>query len=153
MAVLFDRLTGIHGRRVAMSATGAIVNKDGYGALMVDASGVRQMALRDPVESISSSGAALSASGVSYLSSGTATSQNFTLGAPSSGQGKEIFSFSSATTILLETTAAAITFVTTGTSSSALTFSGAAGQFGQTITLRGASATRWVVTNKTAQVL
>ena len=148
----FTRLTGINGRRIAMSASGVIVDKNGDGCLTVDASGVRQMALREHVESISSSGAALSASGVSYLASGTATAQNFTLGAPSSGQLKEIYSFSSATTITLETTGATITFVTTGTSSSALTIAGAAGQFGQSVLLRGVSTSRWVVNNKTGQV-
>lgn len=148
----FTRLTSIHGRRIAMSSTGAIVDKNGFGAVMADSSGVLQTPIRSYTEAISSSGASLSATGVSYFSSGTATAQNFTLVAPSSGQFKEIISFSSATTITLETTGSTITFVSTGTSSSALTFSGASGQFGQTVRLRGVSNSRWVVLGKTSQI-
>ena len=152
MSNLFTRLTGINGRRIAMSATGAIVDKNGYAAFMVDASGVAQMVLKSAVEYISSSGAALVGYGMSVISSGTAASQNFTLAAPSSGAEKEIFSLSSATTILLETTATGIFFVSTGALSTAITFSGAAGQFGQSIVLRGISSARWAVKSKTAQI-
>lgn len=152
MAVkLFSRLSSIHGRRIAMSSTGAIVDKNGYGAVVADASGVLQSAFKSAVELISSSGAVLAAVGMSYLSSGTATSRNFTILAPSSGQHKEIFSLSSASVIVLETTATGIYFVSTGTSSSALTFGGAT-LFGATVTLRGLSATRWAVLNKSATI-
>lgn len=151
MANLFSRLTSIHGRRIAMSATGAIVDKNGYGAVMADSSGVLQTPVKTYVEAISSSGSVLSASGLSYLSAGTATSQNFTIAAPSSGLGKEIFSLSSASTILIETTATGIFFVTTGASSTAMTFSGT-NNYGQTITLRGLSSTRWVSLHKTSQI-
>lgn len=152
MANVFSNLTGIHGRRIAMSATGAIVDKNGYGAVMADSSGVLQTIVKSYSELISSSAATLTAYGISFLSSGTATERNFTISAPSSGQSKEIFSFSSATTITIETTGSTITFVTTGTSSSAITFSGASGQFGQTISLKGYSSTRWTVLAKTSQV-
>ena len=148
---LFSRLTSIHGRRIAMSATGAIVDKNGFGAVMADASGVIQSAMKSVVEAISSSGAVLAAKGMSYLSSGTATARNFTISAPSSGQYKEIFSLSSASVITLETTATGIFFVSTGTSSTALTFGGA-NVFGESVTLRGLSSTRWAVLSKTAQV-
>lgn len=153
MAVkVFDRLTGIHGRRVAMSATGAIVDKNGFGAIMADASGVVQNPLKLRVELISSSGAELVGYGVSYLSSATDADRNFTLKAPSSGAQKEIFSLSSATTITLETTATGIFFVSTGASSTAIVFSGSGGVFGESIVLRGLSSTRWAVLNKTGQV-
>ena len=148
---LFSRLTSIHGRRIAMSATGAIVDKNGFGAVMADASGVVQSAMKSVVEAISSSGAVLSAKGMSYLSSGTATARNFTISAPSSGQLKEIFSLSSASVITLETTATGIFFVSTGASSTSLTFGGA-NVFGESVILRGLSSTRWAVLNKTAQV-
>jgi len=152
MSNLFTRLTGIHGRRIAMNSTGAIVDKNGFGALMVDSSGVLQMVVKSAVELISSSGAELVAHGMSYFSSGTATSRNFTIKAPSSGLEKFIFSLSSATTILMETTGATITFYTTGTSSSALTFSIGGGAYGETIHMMGLSATRWAVLKKTAAV-
>lgn len=148
---LFDRLTSIHGRRIAMSATGAIVDKNGFGAVVADASGVVQSAMKSVVELISSSAAVLAAKGMSYLSSGTATARNFTISAPSSGQYKEIFSLASASAIVIESTAATITFVSTGTSSSALTYSGA-NLFGASIQLRGLSATRWAVLNKSPTI-
>lgn len=151
MANVYTNLTSPHGRRLAMSATGAIVDKNGYGAVMADSSGVLQTPIKSYVEAISSSAAVLSASGLSYFSSGTATAQNFTIGAPSSGLEKEIFSLSSASTITLETTATGIFFVSTGASSTALTFSGT-NNFGQTVTLRGLSATRWAVRSKTSQI-
>ena len=148
---LFTRLTSIHGRRIAMNSTGAIVDKNGYGALMVDASGVLQMVVKSAVELISSSGAVLVAHGMSYLSTGTATDRSFTISAPSSGLEKFIFSLSSASTILIETTAASILFVTTGASSSAITFSGA-NMHGEVVHMMGLSATRWAVLNKTSKV-
>lgn len=152
MANLFTRLTGINGRRIAMSATGAIVDKNGYGAVMADSSGVRQTAFKDPVETISSSGSVLSASGLSIIASNTASALGFTIGSPSSGQLKEIFSMASATTLVVETSGSGIFFVSTGASSSALTFSGASGQYGQTTTLRGISSSRWAVLIKTGQI-
>jgi|SRR3990167_1550477 len=152
MANLFSRLTSINGRRLAMSSSGAIVDKNGFGAVMADSSGVLQTVIKSFVETISSSAAVLAAYGLSIFSSATSTARNFTIAAPSSGQGKEIFSLSSASTITLETTATGIFFVSTGASSTAITFSAGAGSFGETITLRGLSATRWAVLRKTAQV-
>ena len=149
---LFTRLTGIHGRRIAMSSTGAIVDKNGYGALMVDASGVLQMVVKSAVELVSSSGALLAAHGMSYFSSGTATSRNFTIAAPSSGLEKFIFSLSSASTILLETTATGIFFLTTNGSATAMTFSAGGGSLGERVHMIGLSGTRWAFLSKTAQV-
>ena len=152
MANLFTRLTGIHGRRIAMNATGAIVDKNGFGALMVDSSGVLQMVVKSAVELISSSGAVLVAHGLSYFSSATSTSRNFTIAAPSSGLEKFIFSLSSASTILLETTATGIFFYSTGASSTAMTFSLVGGAYGETVHMIGLSATRWAVVRKSGAV-
>ena len=113
-----------------MNSTGAIVDKNGYGAVMMDSSGVLQNVIKSAVELISSSGAVLAAHGMSYFSSGTATSRNFTISAPSSGLEKIIFSLSSATTILLETTATGIFFFTTNGSATAMTFSAGGGALG-----------------------
>ena len=150
MAVIFDRLTDIHGRRISMSATGAIVDREGFGAVMADASGVLQSVFKSAVETVSSSAAVLSGVGMSVLSSGSATSRTFTLPAPSSGQEKEIFSVSSASVITLETTATGIHFISTNASSTALTFGGATA-YGSSIKLRGLSATRWSVLSKSPQ--
>lgn len=144
---VFDRLTSIHGRRIAMSATGAIVDKEGYGALMVDASGVVQGIMKSAVELISSSAAVLVGVGMSYLSSASASSRNFSISIPSSGQKKEIYSLSSASVMLLETTSSDVKFTSTAGLSTALTFGGVTG-YGSSITLRGLSATRWAVINK-----
>ena len=151
MANLYTRLTSLHGRRIAMNSTGAIVDKYGYGAVMMDSSGVLQNVIKSAVELISSSGAVLAAHGMSYFSSGTATSRNFTISAPSSGLEKFIFSLSSATTILIETTATGIFFYTTNASSTALTFS-AADARGERVHMMGLSSTRWAILSKTAQV-
>ena len=157
MANLFTRLTGINGRRIGMNSTGAIVDKNGFGCVMADSSGVLQTVIKTYVEAVSSSGAAMVAYGLSYFSSGTATAQNFTLAAPSSGQGKEIFSLTSATEVIVETTATGIYFVVAGASgeraeSTRLTFSGANGVSGDVAHLRGLSSTRWAVLGTTGVV-
>lgn len=165
----YDRRTSIHGRRLALSSTNAIVDGNGYGALMKNSTGAIQSSSSaltfagtitasenfiSGVETASSSGARLSPIiTTSLLSSATAESRNFTIGTPVAGHLKEILSVSSATTIVLETTAATIFFVTTGASSTKLTFSLAGGVFGETVLLRGISATRWFVVNKTVAVL
>ena len=135
-----------------MSATGAIVDKSGYGAVVTDSSGVLQTIIKSAVEYISSSGAVLAAHGMSVLSSATDAARNFTIASPSSGQEKFIFSLSSATTIVLETTATGIFFVSTGASSTALTFSAANGSLGEVVHMMGLSSTRWAVLRKTGQV-
>ncbi len=119
---------------------------------MMDSSGVLQNVIKSAVELISSSGAVLAAHGMSYFSSGTATSRNFTIAAPSSGLEKFIFSLSSATTILLETTATGIFFFTTNGSATAMTFSAGGGALRERVHMMGLSATRWALINKTAQV-
>ena len=135
-----------------MNATGAIVDKNGFGALMVDSSGVLQMVVKSAVELISSSGAVMVAHGLSYFSSGTATSRNFTIAAPSSGLEKFIFSLSSATTILVETTATGIFFYSTAASSTAMTFSIGGGAYGERLHMMGLSATRWAILGKSPAV-
>lgn len=164
----YDRRTSIHGRRLALNSTGAIVDFNGYGALMKNSTGAIQssssaltyagsLAVDDGftqgVQTASSSGTTFSAFGLSILSSATATDRNFTMPTPVAGRFKEIVSASSATTIVIETTVASITFVTTGTSSTKLTLSLAGGVFGAAIELRGMSATRWAVLNKTGETL
>ena len=150
MANIFDNLTSIHGRRMAMSSSGAIVDREGYGALMADSSGVLQSLFKRAVAIVSSSAAVLTGVGMSFLSSGTATSRTFTLSAPSSGQEKTIFSLSSASVITLETTATGIHFISTGAASTALTFGGP-NAYGTSITLMGLSNTRWAVINKSPE--
>lgn len=149
MANIFSNLTSIHARRLALSSTGAIVDRNGYGAVIADSSGVLQTQIKTYSEMISSSGAVLAGYGMSILSSGTATDRSFTISTPSSGQGKEIFSLSSASTITLETTATGVYFVymnaSAGVSSTKITFEGELGVFGQATLLRGLSSTRWAV--------
>lgn len=152
MAYIFTNLTSIHGRRIAVSATGAIVDREGYAAGMIDASGVRVTAAKSFSEMVSSSGSVLQSSGVSVLSSGTATSVNLNLYAPSSGQDKEVFSLASATTVILETSATGIYFTSTAGDSTRLTFSGSGGTKGECVILRGLTASRWLVLQKTGGV-
>jgi len=147
---IFDRLTDIHGRRISMSATGAIVDREGFGALMVDSCGVVQGLLKTNIEKISSSSAVLSVKGLSYIQT-TSTVQNYTIPAPSSGQEKEIFVLTSASSITIETTSSDINFLTTGNTSSAISIAGA-NVIGESIKLTAISNTRWAVLSKTNQV-
>ena len=70
----------------------------------------------------------------------------------SSGLEKFIFSLSSASTILLETTATGIFFLTTNGSATAMTFSAGGGSLGERVHMIGLSGTRWAFLSKTAQV-
>lgn len=98
------------------------------------------------LETISTSEATLNAYGISVLSSGTATSRVFSIGAPAVGTRKTVHSVSSATTIVLDTTADTIGFNSCeGASSTRLTFSVTAGCTGRSIVLDGLSTTRWGV--------
>lgn len=152
MAVIFTRLSSIHGRRIAMSATGAIVDGQGYGAVMADASGVLQTRIRSYADLVSSSAAAIVAYGLTCISSVTSSALNFTLAAPTSGMGKEIFSLSSASTITIETTSSDIKFQSTAGGSSKLTISAGGGCFGQRVVLRAFTTSRWLALSQTAGV-
>lgn len=152
MPNIFSGFSSIHGRRVVISSSGAICDREGYAAGMIDSSGVRQTPAKSYVEAISSSGAVLASSGLSYFSSATSTARNFNLYGPSSGQDKELFSLSSATTMVVETSVSGVYFVTTGAESTALTFSAATGTKGERVILRGLSSSRWAILSKTAGV-
>lgn len=152
MPNIHTNLTSIHGRRIAMSATGAIVDREGYGAGMIDSSGVRISPFRSFSEAVSSSGAVLQSSGISYVASGTATAIGLYLYAPSSGQDKEVFCLASASVVTLDTSATGIYFTSTAGDSTRLTFSAGGGVKGQRVILRGLSTSRWAVLSQTAGV-
>lgn len=166
-------LTSIHGRRLGLTSSGGLAFARTTSSLTSMAaeittagvfsstisnfgSTVAEMTvqgLKSVVETISSSDATLTNYGMSVLSSATATSRNFSIGAPETGIRKVIHSVSSATTLVIDTTADTIGFNSSAnTSSTRLTFQAAAGVGGRSVVLEGASASRWNVLTQSADV-
>lgn len=156
----FIRRTSIYGRRLALSSSGGIISStDGstdftLAAVMRDSTGARISPFYEPIVSVSSSGASVTNSGVTILSSATATDRTFTMLAPVAGVGKEIISRASATTVTLDTSATTIlfmasTYTSAGATSLVLTtLSTDHGNYGAAVVLRGMSATVWQIMSK-----
>lgn len=157
----FVRAKSVHGRELGLTSTGGLVSAYGSTgrltgsfdaiAVMTDSTWARLTPFREPLVAASSSGATLSNSGVSLLSSATATARTFSIAAPVAGVYKEIISQASASSLIFSATSTAQTFYTssgvrTGTTSLTLISEPAGdGTFGNSIALRGVSATRWAV--------
>jgi hypothetical protein len=94
------------------------------------------------VDTISSSAATLTNSGISHISSDVINVSVLSIAAPVAGVSKEIWCDSSASTVSINTTHATITFGSS-VGSSALVLDAAGGIRGTGITMRGISATQW----------
>ena len=150
-------VTSIHGRRLGLSSTGGIIQaltSTGGGSSEFDLTA--QMWGQGMVATHSSSEATLRNVGTNIISSATAASYLFTMAAPVINARTEVFSQSSATTIVIDSGATTRFFQSTGAGlSTALTISLAStlgGCVGEAVTLLGLSTTRWAVMNKTAAV-
>jgi hypothetical protein len=151
----FTQRKSIHGRQLGISSTGGIISA-------VEGSTVHGMAAQmwgeTMLETISSAGAAVRNYGITVISSGsTSGTTPFLVGTPAAGVDKQIFLQTSATLIHLNTTSTAIWF----NSTSAIGASGgstvliaanaaAAGLGGESLVLKGLSATVWQVQSMTA---
>lgn len=156
----FQLLKSVLGRRFGISSTNGLLAGSGSAtafdlvAVMRDSTGAVISPHYEPITAASSSGATLSNSGVSLLSSATAESRVFQLQAPVAGVLKEIISQASATTVTFETSATTILFfdttlTDTGSTGLVLTvLSTDGGNYGAAVVLRGLSATRWQILSK-----
>lgn len=152
------RLTSIHGRRLALSSTGAIVDSEGYGSVMKSTADVVQNSTAlmfsqvgvNPQSGVSSSVAStLTSYGWEPISSGTATAISFEIAAPVAGVSKEIFIGTSASEATFGSPTTAIVFKPAIAGVGSSMFFSAVNLAGTTIVLRGVSTSQWAVTGST----
>ena len=148
--------TAVVGRRLGLTATHGIADRDGNKALMIDSTGLQQNStvltfnrIHLLVSAIVGASATLLNYGLTHLTSGTATAVAFELSAPVEGLLKEIFignssasafsaSGSATTTVFNSSDGAALTKITMIK--------------GSNVVLRGLSTTVWAVLNRTSGV-
>ena len=161
--------TSLHGRRAGISSSGALLDKDGYKALVSDSTGQVQNStstyfatltiatatinafVEGAVTAVNSSvGSTITNSGISVLSSATTTLVSFQILAPVAGSVKRIISATSASVVNFLATSTTIVFASSGSAgapSSGISIS-IADSRGEMITLVATSATRWVIAGK-----
>ncbi len=157
---MFDIRKSIHGRQLGISSSGGIVT-DPAGSTVVSTgiANAAQMWGAGMMVTHTSTAAAITLRnyGTNVLSSATSTAIVASIGAaPVLGLYMEILSRSSATTVTIDSNSTTVVFETTGgTSSTSLTISLAStlgGANGETVALRGTSATSWHVLHKTGAI-
>lgn len=144
----------IHGRQLAISSSGGIISDPVGSTIASTGFGyVAQMWGPGMQISHSSTAAAISLenSGVQILSSATSTAVVATVrSAPVIGIQLQVISRSTAATVTLETGSSLLFFLSTAGESTALSMvASTLPEFPRAVTLRGISATEWVVTSKT----
>src|SRR3990167_3833551 len=125
--------TSLHGRRAGISSSGALLDKDGYKAIVADSTGKVQnststhydtlavqnltltQSLDEAITAVNSSvGWTLNNYGTNVLSSATTTLVNFQILAPVAGRVMRIISASSASVLNFLATATTIVFASSG---------------------------------------
>lgn len=145
----FVQRTSIHGRRLGISSSGGITSSPS-GSTDIDRSA--QMWGPGLISSISSA-ETIPNSGVNILSTAAAGALTYTIAAPVAGVRCEVISQTTSSGVTLNTTATTINFNSSGgTSSTALTMLLAGGTEGQSVVLRGLSATQWQVVSRSGAV-
>jgi len=166
----YNRLSSIHGRKLALSSTGAIVDKNGYGALMKNSTGAVQTSstaltyvgeltvdgyrLNAQSDVASSVGSTFTNYGRQTMSSASATAMTaHEIAAPVADVEKEILIQTSASEFTLGGTATAVVFQPAVAGAGSSLFVAKANLAGTTIKLRGISATQWAVVGSTDGVV
>ena len=165
----YNRLTSIHGRRLALSSTGAIVDKNGYGALMKNSTGAIQTSstsltfngvLQTEANNMNAQSAVAASVGSTFTNYGrqllaTASATAMTaheIAAPVAGIEKEINIRTSGSEFTLGGTATSIIFQPAAVGAGSSLFVAAATVAGRTIRLRGISTTEWAVIGSTVGI-
>jgi hypothetical protein len=142
-------LTSIHGRRLGVNSSGAI---------LAEHNGVMSAAVTETSAGLKSDAAAQSAIatgstftnfGRQAISSGTATAQSLEIAAPVAGIEKEILIGTSASELTLGGTATAVIFKPAIAGAGSSVFMSAVNLAGSVIKLRGVSTTQWSVIGST----
>jgi len=165
----YNRLTSIHGRRLALSSTGAIVDKNGYGSLMKDSTGgikssstalsfngvfsVAGNTLDANASVAASVGSTFTNYGRQLLATASATAMTaHEISAPVAGIEKEINIRTSGSEFTLGGTATSIIFQPAAVGAGSSMFVSGATVAGRTIRLRGISTTEWAVIGSTVGI-
>ena len=148
----FTIRTSIHGRRLGISSTRGIVSATTGSTQGADTAA--EMWGPGLFETVSGATGSISNSGVSVVSSVSTSGSSMPVAAPVQGVKKEIFFQTSATALVLHTTATTIKFNSTlaeaaAGGSTTLTITGAATGIGGTLVLRGLSTTAWQIVSAT----
>ncbi len=150
----FTSRKSIHGRQLAISSTGGIISAAGStgNENSTAFNMAAQMWGKALFQTVSTSGADISNSGVTIISSDSTSGITFDLLAPAQGISKELHIQCSATLLKIETTAASIVFhsslgIGATVGSTILSLSSSAIGLAGNITLRGVSTTKWAVTS------
>lgn len=146
--------TSIHGRRLGLSSTGGILAGSSGST---EFNSLAQMWGNDLFEDVSGATGAISNSGISVVTTDSTSGSSMPVAAPVAGVYKEIVFQTSATALVLHTTAATIKFNSTlaeaaAGGSTTLTVAGATAGTGGTLVLRGLSATAWQIVSATVAV-
>lgn len=166
----YNRLTSIHGRRLALSSTGAIVDKNNYGALMKDSTGQIQTSstalhfngvltlagsnFESQGNVAASVGSTFTNYGRQVLASASATAMTaHEITAPVAGILKEIEIRTSGTEFTLGGTATSIIFQPANNGVGSSLFIARAKLSGTTIRLRGISTSEWSVIGSTVGIV
>lgn len=160
----FEPRTSLHGRRLALSSTGGIIQgitstgrtstDFDMAAVMRDSTGARLSPLYEPITTHSSTSTTLVTGQVNLVSSATSGALTFTLPAPVAGIHAEVIIHATSTTITLQTSATTILFydsTLTRTGATGLAFetlSTDGGNYGAAAMFRGLSTTKWQVMHK-----
>lgn len=148
---MFTSRTSIHGRNMAISATGGFITaRDSTGGGSTAFDMAAQMWGKAMVETVSSAGASISNVGLTIVSTDSTSGASFTVTVPVIGVSKEIHFETSATAHTFNTTGTNILFGTSASvastlGSTTLSISSSAAGISGTIVLRGLSATKWQI--------
>ena len=143
-------LTSIHGLRLGLNSTGAIITNvlgTMLAAVMQSSAGVIQGIAQSGVAS--SLGSTLTNYGLQAISSGSATAVTMEIAAPVAGVRKEILIGTSASEFTLGGTATDVIFKPAIAGAGSSMFLSAVNLAGTNIILRGVSATQWSVIGST----
>ena len=167
MTYPLHRLTSIHGRRLMLTSTGAILDSEGYAAVMKSTADVAQnstallfsqLGVSHQSNVASSVASTLTNYGFQLLSSASATAiTGFEIAAPVAGVTKEIHFDTSATEFSLGGTSTAVVFASTLVTANGSTLFvsdvvGGGGIADTVVILRGISATRWAIIGSTTNL-
>jgi hypothetical protein len=142
-------LTSIHGRRLGLGTTGAIMAEHAgvmSAAVTETSAGLRSDAVAQTGVAV---GTTLSNFGRQSISSATATAQTFEIAAPVAGIEKEILVGTSASEITLGSPTTAIVFKPAVAGAGSTMFLSAVNLAGTVIKMRGISGSQWSVIGST----
>lgn len=155
----FQKQHSLYGRILAISSSGGLVSAvSSTGAKGSTAFDLFYEPMGKAVfENVSGATGSISNSGISIVTTDSTSGSSMSVAAPAQGFKKEVFFQTSATALVLHTTATTIKFNSTlaeaaAGGSTTLTIAGGAAGIGGSLILRGLSTTAWQIVSATVSV-